>query len=62
MKPIEIAEKIKEITKSKSFIEPGDKLPVIRSIDISKAQLKIGFCPGLFEKWIRKEILDIKNS
>ncbi len=62
LKLIEIAEKIKEITKSKSVIELGDKLPVIRSMDISKAQLKIGFCPVLFETWIRKEILEIKNS
>ena len=61
MKLIEIAEKIKEITKSKSVIEIGDELTVIRSMDISKAQLKMGFCPRLFETWTKKEILDIKS-
>ena len=61
MKLIEIAEKIKEITKSKSIIEIGDKLPEIRSMDISKAQREIGFSPELFDNWIKKEILDIKK-
>ena len=62
MKLIEIAEKIKEITKSKSIIETGDKLPEIRSMDISKAQKEIGFSPELFNSWIKKEILEIKKT
>ena len=62
MKLIEIAEKIKEIVKSKSIIEIGDNLPEIRSMDISKAQREIGFSPELFDTWIKKEILDIKKN
>ncbi len=61
MKLIEIAEKIKEITKSKSIIETGDKLAEIRSMNISKAQQEIGFSPELFNTWIKKEILEIKK-
>ena len=62
MKLIEIAEKIKEIIKSKSIIEIGDNLPEIRSMDISKARREIGFSPELFDTWIKKEILDIKKN
>ena len=58
MELIEIAQKIKEIVKSQSIIELGDKQPKLRFIDICSAQEKIGFNPEPFDNWIKKEILD----
>tara|TARA_B100000212_G_C27322617_1_gene510869 strand:- start:63 stop:977 length:915 start_codon:yes stop_codon:yes gene_type:complete len=59
---IEIAKKIKELTKSKSIIELGDKKLEVRSMDIRKAKKKIGFNPLPLDNWIKKEILEIYKS
>jgi len=58
----QIAQKIKNIINSKSIIQYGNKHPKIRSMDIRKAQLGMGFFPETFDSWIKKEICEISKE